>query len=202
MRKCSGLLLILTLTVVLLLLSPTPSPAPPPTTAATGPVAHLLPFLPGLSDLYPPHANSTAQLSWGLLRPLLCRSDALPGTATGILEAADAWRNLTLAVAAAAAADEGRAQGPSCPASVEGDLGAGRAGIPCGLAGGAAMTVVSMDGAILDLLRRIKSPSLLQAACSSSHASSVTGRGVRTRGLRGPSRCRHLGGTRAPRRQP
>ncbi|RLM91183.1 putative beta-1,3-galactosyltransferase 16 [Panicum miliaceum] len=144
MRKCSGVLLILTLAVVLLL-SPSPSPVPPPTTAATGPVAHLLPSLPGLSDLYPPPANSTAQLSWALLRPLLRRSDALPGTAAGVLEAADAWRNLTLAVAdAAAAGEEGRTGGPSCPASVEGDLGAGRARIPCGLAEGAAVTVIGV----------------------------------------------------------
>ncbi|KAJ1283626.1 hypothetical protein BS78_03G142500 [Paspalum vaginatum] len=151
MRKCSGVLLIFTLAVGLLLLSPSPSPTPPPTAATADPVAHLLPSLPGLSDLYPPAANSTAQLSWGLLRPLLCRSDALPGTAAGVLEAADAWRNLTVAVAAAAAGDEGRPQGPSCPASVKGDLRAGRAALPCGLAEGAAVTVVAVprEGAAL-----------------------------------------------------
>ncbi|CAO2208082.1 unnamed protein product [Urochloa humidicola] len=146
MRKCSGVLLILTLAVALLLLSPSPSPTPPPTAAPAGPVAHLLPSLPGLSDLYPAPANSTAHLSWAHLGPLLRRSDALPGTATGVLEAADAWRNLTLAMSAAAAAgEEGRAkQAPSCPASVEGDLRAGRARIPCGLAEGAAVTVVAV----------------------------------------------------------
>nr|CAB3473051.1 unnamed protein product [Digitaria exilis] len=151
MRKCSGVLLILTLAVVLLL-SPSPSPVPPPTTTASVPVAHLLPSLPGLSDLYPPLANSTAQLSWGLLRPLLSRSDALPGTAAGVLEAADAWRNLTRAVsvAAAVAGEEGRTGGPSCPASVEGDLREGRARTPCGLAEGAAVTVVGVprEGAV------------------------------------------------------
>ncbi|KAF0901764.1 hypothetical protein E2562_006229 [Oryza meyeriana var. granulata] len=149
MRKCTGVLLILALAVPLLLLSPSPSTAPPP--AAAGPVAHLLPSLPGLSRLYPPPANSTAHHTWRLLRPLLLRSDALPGTATGVLEAADAWRNLTLAVAASAAAagggKDGRRQGAldvSCRASVEGDLGARGFKIPCGLAEGSAVTVIGV----------------------------------------------------------
>ncbi|KAL6621211.1 hypothetical protein ACP70R_033643 [Stipagrostis hirtigluma subsp. patula] len=115
MRKCSGVLLVLTLAALLLLLSPSPSPTPPPDAAApTGPVADLIPDLPGLSLLYPPPANSTAHLSWRLLCPLLSRSDALPGTAVGVLEAAAAWRNLTQAVAAAASGEEEeeRPQGP------------------------------------------------------------------------------------------
>ncbi|EEE54468.1 hypothetical protein OsJ_01566 [Oryza sativa Japonica Group] len=152
MRKCTGVLLILTLAVLLLLLSPSPSTAPPPAaTAAGGPAARLLPTLPGLSRLYPPPANSTAHHSWRLLRPLLLRSDALPGTAAGVLEAADAWRNLTLAVAASAAGGkDGRRQGDldvSCRSSVEGDLGGvGARGvkIPCGLAEGSAVTVVGV----------------------------------------------------------
>ncbi|KAL6850323.1 hypothetical protein ACP4OV_020950 [Aristida adscensionis] len=152
MRKCSGVLLVLTLAALLLLLSPSPSPTPPPDAAArAAPVPHLLPDLPGLSLLYPPPPNSTAHLSWRLLRPLLSRSDALPGTAAGVLEAAAAWRNLTRAVSVAAAAaaggEEGRlGRGASCSASVEGDLRAGSAKIPCGLAEGAAVTVVGVPG--------------------------------------------------------
>ena len=49
-----------------------------------------------------------------------------------------------MATAAAAAGEEGRTGGPGCPASVEGDLGAGRARIPCGLAEGAAVTVIGV----------------------------------------------------------
>ncbi|XP_062209737.1 hydroxyproline O-galactosyltransferase GALT3-like isoform X2 [Phragmites australis] len=145
MRKCSGVLLILTLAALLLLFSPSPSPTPPPATAAAGPVAHLLPSLPGLSVLYPPPANSTAHLSWRLLRPLLSRSDALPGTAAGVLEAAAAWRNLTLAVAEEGQRSHGSlGRGASCQASVEGDLHEGNARIPCGLAEGSAVTLVGV----------------------------------------------------------
>uniref|UniRef100_A0A0D3EN99 Hexosyltransferase n=1 Tax=Oryza barthii TaxID=65489 RepID=A0A0D3EN99_9ORYZ len=67
------------------------------------------------------------------------------------LAAADAWRNLTLAVAASAAGGkDGRRQGDldvSCRSSVEGDLGGvGARGvkIPCGLAEGSAVTVVGV----------------------------------------------------------
>lgn len=144
MKKCSGVLFILTLAVVLFLLSPSPSPTPPPNTAPNGPITDLLPTLPGLSDLYPPAPNSTAHLSWGLLRPLLCRSDALPGTSAGVLEAAEAWRNLTLAVTAAASEEEARLQGLRCSSSVGGDLRTGRATLPCGLSEGAALTVVGI----------------------------------------------------------
>lgn len=146
MRKCSGVVVILALAVLLFLLSPSPSTIPPPATAVTGPVAHLLPSLPGLSRLYPPPANSTAHFSWRLLRPILSRSDALSGTAAGVLEAAAAWRNLTLAVAAAAGSKEGRQESfrASCRASMEGDLRARGANIPCGLAEGAAVTVVGV----------------------------------------------------------
>ncbi|KAG8052192.1 hypothetical protein GUJ93_ZPchr0001g31485 [Zizania palustris] len=147
MRKCTGVLLILVLAGLLLFLSPSPSSSPPPATAATGPVAHLLPSLPGISHLYPPPVDSSSHHSWRLLRPLLMRSDALPGTSTGVLEAADAWRNLTLAVAAAAGGPKERREetlGVSCPASVEGDLRARGAKIPCGLAVGSAVTVVGV----------------------------------------------------------
>uniref|UniRef100_A0A453EXC1 Galectin domain-containing protein n=1 Tax=Aegilops tauschii subsp. strangulata TaxID=200361 RepID=A0A453EXC1_AEGTS len=110
-----------------------------------GSVADLLPSLPGLSGLYPAPANSTAHLSWRLLRPILSRSDAIPGTATGVLEAAAAWRNLTAAVAAAAAAGNNQETGDaSCRASVGGDLRARGVKIPCGLAEGAAVTVVGV----------------------------------------------------------
>ncbi|TVU21078.1 hypothetical protein EJB05_30692, partial [Eragrostis curvula] len=145
MRKCSGVLLVLTLAALLLLFSPSPAPTPPPTTAAAGPVAHLLPSLPGLSVLYPPPANSSAHLSWRLLRPLLLRSDALPGTAEGVLEAASAWRNLTLALAEEGQRTHGSlSRGASCPASVEGDPRAGSARIPCGFVEGSAVTVVGV----------------------------------------------------------
>lgn len=145
MGKCSGVVLILSLAVVFFLFSPSPAPTPPPATAATSPVAHLLPSLPGLSDLYPPPANSTAHLSWRLLRPLLLRSDALPGTAEGVLQAASAWRNLTLVVSE----EERRTRGPlgrgaSCSGSVEGDLRAGSARVPCGFVEGSAVTVVGV----------------------------------------------------------
>ncbi|KAK3160771.1 hypothetical protein QOZ80_1BG0064210 [Eleusine coracana subsp. coracana] len=145
MGKCSGVVLILTLAAVLLLFSPSPAPTPPPATAEVGPIAHLLPSLPGLSDLYPPPANSTSHLSWRFLRPLLLRSDALPGTAEGVLEAASAWRNLTLAVAKEERRTRGSLRrGASCPASVEGDLRAGSARIPCGFVEGSAVTVVGV----------------------------------------------------------
>uniref|UniRef100_A0A453SBL9 Galectin domain-containing protein n=1 Tax=Aegilops tauschii subsp. strangulata TaxID=200361 RepID=A0A453SBL9_AEGTS len=110
-----------------------------------GSVADLLPSLPGLSGLYPAPANSTAHLSWRLLRPILSRSDAIPGTAAGVLEAAAAWRNLTATVAAAAAAGNNQETGDaSCRASVGGDLRARGVKIPCGLAEGAAVTVVGV----------------------------------------------------------
>jgi hydroxyproline O-galactosyltransferase 2/3/4/5/6 len=145
MRKCSGVFLVLTLAAVLLLFSPSPAPAPRPATTSFSPVAHLLHSIPGLSILYPPPANSSAHLSWRLLRLLLLRSDALPGTAEGVLEAALAWRNLTLAVAE----ERRRARGPlgrvaSCQSSVEGDPLAGSARIPCGFVEGSAVTVVGV----------------------------------------------------------
>ena len=146
MRKCSGVILIVSLAALLFLLSPSPFTTHQPATRDGGPVAPLLPSLPGLSGLYPPPANSTAHLTWRLLRPILSRSDAIPGTAAGVLEAAAAWRNLTVAVAAAAAATRSsqEALGANCGASVVGDLRTRGVKIPCGLAEGAAVTVVGV----------------------------------------------------------
>lgn len=141
------MILITSLAALLFLLSPSTLTTPHRATFAAGSVAHLLPSLPGLSGLYPPPANSTAHLSWHLLRPVLSRSDAIPGTAAGVLEAASAWRNLTVALAAAAAATGNSNQetgDANCRASVDGDLRARGVKIPCGLAEGAAVTVVGV----------------------------------------------------------
>ncbi|KAI5017134.1 hypothetical protein ZWY2020_037512 [Hordeum vulgare] len=143
MRNCSGVILIVSLAALLLLLSPSPFTAHQPATFPAGPVADLLPSLPGLSGLYPAPANSTAHLSWHLLRPILSRSDAIPGTAAGVLEAAAAWRNLTAAVAAATGSNQDT-RDADCRASVDGDLRARGVKIPCGLAEGAAVTVVGV----------------------------------------------------------
>ncbi|CAM0881129.1 unnamed protein product [Alopecurus aequalis] len=145
MRKCSGVILILSLAALLFLLSPSPFTTHQPASRAAGPVAHLLPSLPGLSGLYPPPANSTAHLSWLLLRPILSRSDAIPGTAAGVLEAAAAWRNLTVALAAAAATRSSQETlYANCRASVVGDSRTRGVKIPCGFAEGAAVTVVGV----------------------------------------------------------
>ncbi|XP_047060246.1 hydroxyproline O-galactosyltransferase GALT3-like [Lolium rigidum] len=148
MRKCSGVIFILSLAALLFLLSPSPLTTHHPATTAAGPIAYILPSLPGLSGLYPPPTNSTSHLSWRLLRPILSRSDAIPGTAAGVLEAAHAWRNLTVAVAAAAAAAATRsnpeALDANCRASVDGDLRTRGVKIPCGLTEGAAVTVVGV----------------------------------------------------------
>ncbi|XP_044958084.1 hydroxyproline O-galactosyltransferase GALT3 [Hordeum vulgare subsp. vulgare] len=143
MRNCSGVILIVSLAALLLLLSPSPFTAHQPATFPAGSVADLLPSLPGLSGLYPAPANSTAHLSWHLLRPILSRSDAIPGTAAGVLEAAAAWRNLTAAVAAATGSNQDT-RDADCRASVDGDLRARGVKIPCGLAEGAAVTVVGV----------------------------------------------------------
>ncbi|KAM3406763.1 hypothetical protein ACQJBY_000684 [Aegilops geniculata] len=144
MRNCSGVILIVSLAALLFLLSPSPLTTHQPATFPAGSVADLLPSLPGLSGLYPAPANSTAHLSWHLLRPIFSRSDAIPGTAAGVLEAAAAWRNLTAAVAAAAAGSSQETRDASCRASVGGDLRARGVKIPCGLAEGAAVTVVGV----------------------------------------------------------
>uniref|UniRef100_A0ACD5VV39 Uncharacterized protein n=1 Tax=Avena sativa TaxID=4498 RepID=A0ACD5VV39_AVESA len=146
MRKCSGLIFIISLASLLFLLSPSPFTTHQSATRAAGPVAQLLPSLPGLSGLYPTPTNSTAHLSWRLLRPILSRSDAIPGTAAGVLEAAAAWRNLTVAVAAAAAASRSNQEtlDANCRASVDGELRTHGVRIPCGLAEGAAVTVVGV----------------------------------------------------------
>ncbi|KAM0846344.1 hypothetical protein ACQ4PT_055722 [Festuca glaucescens] len=145
MRKCSGVIFIVSLAALLFILSPSPLTTHHPATTAAGPIAYILPSLPGLSGLYPPPTNSTAHLSWRLLRPILSRSDAIPGTATGVLEAAAAWRNLTVAVAAAAATRRNQeAIDANCRASVDGDLRTRRVRIPCGLTEGAAVTVVGV----------------------------------------------------------
>lgn len=143
MRNCSGVILIVSLAALLLLLSPSPFTTHQPATYPAGSVADLLPSLPGLSGLYPAPANSTAHLSWHLLRPILSRSDAIPGTAAGVLEAAAAWRNLTIAVAAATGSNQ-ETRDANCRASVDGDLRARGVKIPCGLAEGAAVTVVGV----------------------------------------------------------
>uniref|UniRef100_A0ACD5VL31 Uncharacterized protein n=1 Tax=Avena sativa TaxID=4498 RepID=A0ACD5VL31_AVESA len=145
MRKCSGLIFIISLASLLFLLSPSPFTAHQSATRAAGPVAQLLPSLPGLASLYPTPTNSTAHLSWRLLRPILSRSDAIPGTAAGVLEAAAAWRNLTVAVAAAAASRSNQETlDANCRASVDGELRTHGVRIPCGLAEGAAVTVVGV----------------------------------------------------------
>jgi hypothetical protein len=148
MRKCSGVIFIVSLAALLFLLSPSPLTTHHPATTAAGPIAYILPSVPGLSGLYPPPTNSTSHLSWRLLRPILSRSDAIPGTAAGVLEAAHAWRNLTVAVAVAAAAAATRsnpeALDANCRASVDGDLRTRGVKIPCGLTEGAAVTVVGV----------------------------------------------------------
>ncbi|KAI9196698.1 hypothetical protein LWI28_026198 [Acer negundo] len=118
--------------------------------------AHLI-HVEGLSALFHGLKNmskeeSSPLLAWAHMRPLLSRSDALPGTAQGIKEAAIAWKDLLSMIDKDKASKVGK-EVEHCPFSVrklDRTLSSGGGVIlelPCGLVEDSSVTVVGMpDG--------------------------------------------------------
>ncbi|XP_042381444.1 hydroxyproline O-galactosyltransferase GALT3-like [Zingiber officinale] len=170
MRRWTGGVVILALALLLitrhaLLLASTYAASPqhlsPSLPAASPPVLSALLHshrIPGLDDLFPAR-NFTAlppQLGtfnssmavWAHMRALLLRSDALPGTADGVLEASIAWKELGVSLgeridgkeASFVLPDAAQLEKRSCPFSISGS--GSSVTIPCGFVEDSAVTLV------------------------------------------------------------
>lgn len=113
----------------------------------------------GLDDLFASHdifkEESRALLVWHHLRPLLCRSDALPETAQGVKEASIAWKDLLSIIDKDKASKLNKSEDQEdkpCPFSVNalGNIVSGDGNIleiPCGLIDDSSISLVGIpDG--------------------------------------------------------
>ncbi|KAG6513267.1 hypothetical protein ZIOFF_023580 [Zingiber officinale] len=170
MRRWTGSVIILALALLLitrhaLLLASTYAAAPqhlsPSLPAAPPPVLSALLHshrIPGLDDLFPAHNFTTlppqlgtfnsSMAVWAHMRALLLRSDALPGTADGVLEASIAWKELGVSLseridgkeAFFVLPDAAQVEKRSSPFSISGS--GSSVTIPCGFAEDSAVTLV------------------------------------------------------------